>query len=136
MAWRDLHEHFGKWSSFYRQFRRWTLSGLWELLLEAFNESGGGNPSLQMIDSPIIPAHHCSAGANSKSNGSDCAGAETILRIPSAHFIGDSQVLWHTGNKFPANAGSRFWSWGSGSCLRNQPDKPESGVTLRAGDTG
>ena len=50
VAWRDLHEHFGKWSSIYRQFRRWTLSGLWELLLEAFNESGGGNPSLQMIN--------------------------------------------------------------------------------------
>jgi len=28
VAWRDLHEHFGKWSSVYRQFRRWTLSGL------------------------------------------------------------------------------------------------------------
>lgn len=54
---------FGKWSSVYRQFRRWTLSGLWELLLEAFNDSGGGSPSLQMIDSTIIRAHHCSAGA-------------------------------------------------------------------------
>jgi transposase len=42
VAWRDLHEHFGKWSSVYRQFRRWTLSGLWEVLLEAFNDSGGG----------------------------------------------------------------------------------------------
>ena len=63
VAWRDLHEHFGKWSSVYRQFRRWTLSGLWELLLEAFNDSGGGNASLQMIDSTIIRAHHCSAGA-------------------------------------------------------------------------
>jgi transposase len=62
VAWRDLHEHFGKWSSVYRQFRRWTLLGLWELLLEAFNESGG-NSSLQMIDSTIIRAHHCSAGA-------------------------------------------------------------------------
>jgi transposase len=58
VAWRDLHEHFGKWSSVYRQFRRWTLSSLWELLLEAFNDSGGGNPSLQMIDSTIIRAHH------------------------------------------------------------------------------
>jgi hypothetical protein len=25
--WRDLHDQFGKWSSVYRQFRRWTLSG-------------------------------------------------------------------------------------------------------------
>lgn len=27
--WRDLPEEFGRWSSIYRQFRRWTLSGLW-----------------------------------------------------------------------------------------------------------
>ena len=63
VAWRDLPEYFGKWSSVYRQFRRWTLSGLWELILDAFNDSGGGNPSLPMIDSTIIRAHHCSAGA-------------------------------------------------------------------------
>ncbi len=50
-------------ASVYRQFRRWTLSGLWEVLLEAFNDSGGGNPSLQMIDSTISRAHQCSAGA-------------------------------------------------------------------------
>ena len=36
---------------------------MWELLLEAFNESGGGNSSLQMIDSTIIRTHYCSAGA-------------------------------------------------------------------------
>ncbi|WP_283178810.1 transposase [Gemmobacter sp. 24YEA27] len=28
--WRDLPKEFGKWSSVYRQFRRWTLAGLWE----------------------------------------------------------------------------------------------------------
>jgi transposase len=63
IPWRDLPEYFGKWSSVYRQFRRWTLSGLWDLILDAFNESGGGNPSLQMIDSTVIRAHHCAAGA-------------------------------------------------------------------------
>lgn len=31
--WRDLPEEFGKWSSVYRQFRRWTLAGLWEMIL-------------------------------------------------------------------------------------------------------
>lgn len=61
--WRDLHEHFGKWSSVYRQFRRWTLAGLWELLLEALNETEGVGESVQMIDSAIIRAHHCAAGA-------------------------------------------------------------------------
>lgn len=61
--WRDLHEHFGKWSSVYRQFRRWTLAGVWELMLEALNEGGGGLESVQMIDSTIIRAHHQAAGA-------------------------------------------------------------------------
>jgi len=61
--WRDLHEHFGKWSSVYRQFRRWTLAGVWELMLEALNEGGGGLNSVQMIDSTIIRAHHQAAGA-------------------------------------------------------------------------
>ena len=31
--WRDLPEEFGKWSSVSRQFRRWTLAGLWEEIM-------------------------------------------------------------------------------------------------------
>ena len=61
--WRDLPECFGKWSSVYRQFRRWTVSGLWELLLESLNDSDVGKATVQMIDSTIIRAHHCAAGA-------------------------------------------------------------------------
>jgi transposase len=61
--WRDLHEHFGKWSSVYRQFRRWTLAGVFELMLVALNDGGGGLKSVQMIDSTIIRAHHHAAGA-------------------------------------------------------------------------
>ena len=61
--WRDLPDYFGSWSSVYRQFRRWTLSGLWDLLLEALNDTEAVPDSLQMIDSTIIRAHHCAAGA-------------------------------------------------------------------------
>lgn len=58
--WRDLPEEFGNWGSVYRQFRRWTLAGLWELVLEALNESKTVPDQVEMIDSTIIRAHHLS----------------------------------------------------------------------------
>ena len=61
--WRDLPEEFGKWSSVYRQFRRWTLAGLWEEVMEALNGSGAVPDALQMIDSTVVRAHHQAAGA-------------------------------------------------------------------------
>ncbi|MGL4404513.1 MAG: hypothetical protein ACRCT6_02040 [Notoacmeibacter sp.] len=56
-----MPEEFGKWSSVYRQFRRWTLSSLWELALKALNESGAFPGQVHMIDSTIIRAHHLAA---------------------------------------------------------------------------
>lgn len=61
--WRDLHEYFGKWSTVYRQFRRWTLAGVWELMLEALADSRAEPDSVQMIDSTIVRAHHLAAGS-------------------------------------------------------------------------
>jgi transposase len=58
-----LPEEFGKWSSVYRQFRRWTLAGLWEQIMDALNESGLVPATLQMIDSTVVRAHHQAAGA-------------------------------------------------------------------------
>lgn len=60
--WRDLPEELGNWNSVHRQYRRWTTSGLWDLMLEALAD-GGGNDAVQMVDSTVIRAHHCAAGA-------------------------------------------------------------------------
>ncbi len=68
-AWRDLHDHVGKWSSVYRQFRRWTPSGVWDVMLAALNDSGAGQDSLQMIDSTFVRAHQHAAGAQKKPAG-------------------------------------------------------------------
>ena len=60
---RDLPEEFGKWSSVYRQFRRWTLAGLWEDVLDGLHHAGLAPGKLQMVDSTVIRAHHHAAGA-------------------------------------------------------------------------
>ena len=61
-GWRDLPEEFGNWNSVWRQFRRWALSGVFDVMLEGFADSGGDADMLQMIDSTVIRAHRCAAG--------------------------------------------------------------------------
>lgn len=61
--WRDLPEELGKWNSVYRQFLRWSRSGLWDLLLETMAASGAAPRTVQMIDSTVVRAHHQAAGA-------------------------------------------------------------------------
>jgi transposase len=73
--WRDLPEELGNWNSVHRQYRRWTAGGLWDLMLEALAE-GGGNDAVQMVDSTVIRAHHCAAGAR----GDSKSGSRPLAR--------------------------------------------------------
>ena len=61
--WRDLPPELGNWNSVHRQYRRWTTSGPWDELLQVLVDGGGDADALQMIDSTIVRAHHCAAGA-------------------------------------------------------------------------
>jgi transposase len=62
VPWGDLHEHFGKWLSVYRRFRRWALSGVWDAMMAALNTADAVPSSVAMIDSTIVRAHQHSAG--------------------------------------------------------------------------
>jgi transposase len=59
--WRDLPAELGNWNPLFRQFRRWTASGLWDVMVEALADGGGDADLLQMIDSTGIRAHHGAA---------------------------------------------------------------------------
>ncbi len=61
--WRDLDARFGKWSNVYRRFRRWTIAGVRDVILEALDEGGPAGETVQMIDGAILRAHRHSAGA-------------------------------------------------------------------------
>lgn len=60
--WRNLPNKFGKWSSVYRQFRRWTLAGLWEMILKVLNDRKAAPDQTllqpQLIDSIVIQPQH------------------------------------------------------------------------------
>jgi transposase len=75
--WRDLPEEFGKWGSVYRQFRRWSVAGLWDALLEALNATDAVQSSVQMIDSTIVRAHQHASGSK----------GGLIKRVSGAHAV-------------------------------------------------
>ena len=66
IPWRDLPERFGPWNSAWRRFDRWSRRGVWQAVFEALRD-----PDLEwlILDSTVIRAHPCAAGAEKKSMG-------------------------------------------------------------------
>ena len=55
--------HHGATYSIWRQFRRWRVSGIWDVLLQRLADRGGELDALQMIHSTTIRAHRCAAAS-------------------------------------------------------------------------
>ena len=115
VQWRDPPEFFGKWSAVYRQFRRWTLSSVWDDLLEALKDTDQVGETVQMIDGTVIRAHLFAAGAK---------GDPETESGPLARWLHDKDSSSH---QWVRTARSRRNSAGSCVGLRWRPSPARRG---------
>ena len=60
-AWRLVPDAFGSWNSLYKRFARWQEKGVWQALME--HSAADADHAWLMLDSTVVRAHACAAGA-------------------------------------------------------------------------
>ena len=59
--WRSLPREYGQWSGVHKRFKRWSDKGIWQMIFNTLAVSA--DTEWLMLDSTIIRAHQCAAGA-------------------------------------------------------------------------
>jgi transposase len=99
-GWRDVPERYGPWSTIYSRFNAWAEAGVFQTVMDALiaEAASRGQVGLKLVnvDSPIVRAHHESAGlavagetldaleqALTEEKGVPLAAQEGVLRVIS-----------------------------------------------------
>jgi len=79
--WRYLPETYGKWSTIYQRFHRWSRFGVWERMFKYFIE----DPDLEhlILDTTMVRAHSCAAGKKGNKPWGEAEGdtAPRFMRV-------------------------------------------------------